>query len=144
MEKSRKNLDELMTEKELSFEDLSEEIKIDSQTLRRWYRNSIPKAESLIKIADYFGCSCDYLLGFTEEIDFKPDKIQPNFYSRYLQLSGRVKPKGRDSKIADYCHISRSTVFRWKKGTMPDTYILIKLCEMFDCSFEFLLGRSEY
>lgn len=140
----RKNLKELMKEGNLNFESLGKKVKINPSTMRRWYDKSIPKAESLVKIADFFGCSCDFLLGFTETFEFTPGKIQTNFYTRYSLLLGRIRAKGTDNKIAKFCGIGRTTVFNWRKGKIPDVYILVKLCEIFDCSFEYLIGRSEY
>lgn len=60
----RKNLRELMEEERLSFEGLGAKINMNPRTMRRWYKSSIPKAESLVKIADFFGCSSDFFIRF--------------------------------------------------------------------------------
>ena len=39
---------------------------ISSATITQWKQGSIPSGESLAKIADYFDCSIDYLLGRTD------------------------------------------------------------------------------
>jgi transcriptional regulator with XRE-family HTH domain len=42
------------------------ELKISSGTVTLWKNGSIPRSEYLIKLADYFGVSIDYLLGRPE------------------------------------------------------------------------------
>ena len=38
-------------------------IKLNNSSITKWKNGSKPKIESLIKIADYFGVSIDYLIG---------------------------------------------------------------------------------
>jgi len=42
------------------------ELNLSNATATHWKSGAIPKGDALIKIADYFGCSVDYLLGRTE------------------------------------------------------------------------------
>ncbi len=141
IENFRNNLKDLMKEKDLNFETLGKETGIDSSSLRRWQSERVPKVESLVKIADYFGCSCDFLLGFTETFEFHPGKTPSDFYSRYYKLT---KPfRFKDSKIAKLCGIGKGTVSKWRQGSIPDVYILVELCEILNCSFEYLIGRSD-
>ena len=50
----------------MSKSDLAEKVGVDRSTLRRWVleESEIP-ASKLLKMADMFGCSIDYLLGRT-------------------------------------------------------------------------------
>jgi len=41
-------------------------IGLSNATATGWKQGSIPSGEALIKLADYFDCSIDYLLGRTE------------------------------------------------------------------------------
>ena len=41
-------------------------IGMSSATATKWKNGAIPNGEALIKIADYLGCSIDYLLGRTD------------------------------------------------------------------------------
>ena len=46
---------------------VAKEIGISSGIITKWKTtNSLPNGETLIKIADYFDCSVDYLLGRTD------------------------------------------------------------------------------
>ena len=42
-------------------------IGVASSTISQWKSGSIPNGETLIKLADYFDCSVDYLLGRTSD-----------------------------------------------------------------------------
>ena len=44
-----------------------EDIDLGRNTMSN-FKTSMPKADNLAKIADYLGCSVDYLLGRTEKI----------------------------------------------------------------------------
>ncbi len=47
---------------------LAKSIGLSSAIATKWKNGAIPKGEILIKIADYFDCSIDYLLGRTDTI----------------------------------------------------------------------------
>lgn len=42
---------------------LGKKLGAASSTITQWKNGSIPSGEKLVAIADYFGCSIDYLLG---------------------------------------------------------------------------------
>jgi transcriptional regulator with XRE-family HTH domain len=53
---------------------LAESLKISSGALTKWKNGSIPNGETLIKIANFFDCSVDYLLGRTDDPDSHKEK----------------------------------------------------------------------
>ena len=60
---------ELREEKELSQEKLAQYIGTSQRNIGRWENNSNePTCSFLVKLADFFGCSIDYLVG--REDDF--------------------------------------------------------------------------
>lgn len=50
----------------ISVNDLEEKLEIGKNSLYSWKKN-IPKGTNLIKVADYFHVSTDYLLGRTDD-----------------------------------------------------------------------------
>jgi hypothetical protein len=49
---------------------VSRELDVSMGNISDWKNGrSVPNAVSLVKLADYFGCSVDYLLGRTEKRD---------------------------------------------------------------------------
>ena len=70
------NLKYLMVEKELNCTELSRAVKIDRSAIARYLRGErLPSTPSLIALADFFGCSADFILGrdeFPAEFAAKP------------------------------------------------------------------------
>ena len=55
------------------------DLDIPSSTYSSWYsKNRYPSTEYVIKLAEYFGVSTDYLLGLNEEADEEGYYIDPS------------------------------------------------------------------
>ncbi|MBQ3219820.1 MAG: helix-turn-helix transcriptional regulator, partial [Clostridia bacterium] len=60
----RERLKELLEEKQIKYNSVAQQTEIPVTTLSNYInRGSIPSAEQLIKLANYFNCSIDYLVG---------------------------------------------------------------------------------
>lgn len=67
MYKFPERLKELMVEMNLNQSQLAKELNIDQSVIGRWLTNSRkPTVDSLIKLALYFKCTTDYLLGLSD------------------------------------------------------------------------------
>lgn len=55
--------------KNIQLKIMLDDIDINKNALSNMYNGSMPKADNLAKIADYLGCSTDYLLGRTDVPD---------------------------------------------------------------------------
>ena len=67
MEMFAKRLLELRTEKGLSQATLAKQLQVSYAVVCYWETNrSEPTAPNIVKIADFFGVTTDYLLGRTE------------------------------------------------------------------------------
>lgn len=66
------------------------------------------------------------------------------------KIDSRIKELRKENKIsqielAKLCNVQQSCVSKWERGeTLPDILMLIKLCEIFKCSADYLLGIIEY
>lgn len=61
-------LKKLREDKGIMNKDFAKIMKVEPATITNWEKgNRFPKEDVLIKIADYFNCSIDYLLGRTED-----------------------------------------------------------------------------
>lgn len=56
---------------------VGKEIGVSSGAITKWKNGTIPPAEVLIKISEYFNCSVDYLLGRAEKQQ-EEQQITPN------------------------------------------------------------------
>ncbi len=46
---------------------VGKKVGISSATITQWKQGAIPAGDNLVKIADFFDCSVDYLLGRTDD-----------------------------------------------------------------------------
>lgn len=56
----------LCEERKIKPNTVAKAIGLSNAVATGWKNGSIPSGEALIKLADYFDCSVDYLLGRTE------------------------------------------------------------------------------
>ena len=57
----------LCKERGMSANGVAKEIGLPSSSVTYWKRGSIPQQRTLERVAEYFGVSTDYLLGYTDE-----------------------------------------------------------------------------
>lgn len=82
-------LKKLCDEQGISVNTLEEKIELGKNTLYSWKKNT-PKGSNLIKVADYFNVSVDYLLGRSDE------KILPN-----VEFDEKTRSIARDFQDLD-------------------------------------------
>lgn len=70
----------LCSERGIRITSLISELHISSGNLSKWKAGNNPKSDTLLKIADYFNVTTDYLLGKEEESErtevFSPERLQ--------------------------------------------------------------------
>ena len=90
-------LNDLMIENNIKAIDLAKALDLGTSTLSRFTRGQrLPKLECLVKIANYFNCTTDYLLGLEDEnytTDFlpcPPFKERLDFLLNYFNRSSYI------------------------------------------------------
>ena len=102
----------------------------------------VPKPVILMRIADYFDISVEYILGRTENSYFLKAKTVETFLSRYQKLKAEMNLT--DYAIAQKLHVTTSYTTNWKnKNYIPSITNLIVLSEIFKVSIDYLLGRTD-
>ena len=70
------------------------------------YKNSMPKADNLAKIADVLNCSVDYLLGRTERspefLNLEFDEIQKKNAATLLSVFKKIKDEKKQLRLIGY------------------------------------------
>ncbi len=102
----------------------------------------IPKPIILMRIADYFDISIEYLLGRTDNEYFEKSETPSTFLERYKTLKSENNMS--DYTVAQKLHVTTSYTTNWKnKHYTPSISNLIVLSEIFKVSIDFLLGRTD-
>lgn len=136
-------LDTLMFDKRITAIKLSNDIGIASATVTRYLQGKFsPSVETLMKIADYFNCSCDYLLGRTDDDSTATFYPCPPFTEQLKVLKEHFKCPWMYFYTST--NITASRFYDWKNGkSVPSVDCVIMLADGFNCSVDFILGRTK-
>ena len=142
LSKLSERLKDLMEEQGLNNSALADKLNIEQSEISKYVRAvRVPATMTLVKLADYFNCTTDYLLGLSDILDDRAFKQRPPFNE---QLSFLLK----HFQISKYrlekdTGLSEMAVNRWHKGKYePTAESLVRLAKYFDCSVDFILGRE--
>lgn len=142
MEKFNDILRDLILDSGLSLRKLSALSKVSSTQYSSYLKDSIPKIDVAVRIADFFDCSLDYLFGLTEERKTRKYKKYDMsvFVSRYekaLELN-----KITHWKFSKQSGLAESSLRHWKLyGGMPTMESLVIIADGLSTSIDYLIGR---
>jgi len=135
--------DSLIFEQGIGIAQFSEKVGIDASTIYHYLQGAhAPTVENLVKIADYFQCTTDYLLGREQENYPAAFQPCPSFPEQLKNLKEYFECPWwtfyRKTKI------SPSRFYEWRNGKhKPTLDSIILLAEGFDCTVDFILGRTK-
>ncbi|MDD4291843.1 MAG: helix-turn-helix transcriptional regulator [Clostridia bacterium] len=133
----------LMAERSLDCKSLSMEINHNIYAIYHWTSGKgkyMPSVDSLVKLADYFGCSLEYLLGMEQSNRLTSPRPLPNFGEWFKTV---VKEKGYSlSGLAKQSHMNNVSFYEWINGARPSIDSLIKVAAVLECSLDYLIGRE--
>ena len=139
----QKRINELVAEADLKKADLAKAGNFDYRSLSNAIVYGItPTTPTLIKMADYFNVSIDYLLGRTDKNEFIGSS-NATFKDRFEKL---CEEKGvTHYKVSQECFFDKSNISRWlAKGYLPTLEILDMITKYFNVSTDYILGRSDF
>ena len=135
-------LDYLLKEQELNQKTFAEKVGISEGSISFYLQDKhIPTVAHLVKIADYFQCSTDFLLGREEEnrkLTFKPC---PPFCEQIVNLKNEFG--GVVDRFVKKAKIARSSYFNWASSKyVPSLDNIITLADHLDRRVDYILGRE--
>ena len=140
----QKRLLEIINDSDFKKAELVKLIPISQSTLSNALSYGIiPSVKTLIRVADFFDISINYLLGKNIENDFIKSISGATFHQRFESL---CTEKGVSHyKVATDCLFDKSNISKWfSKNFLPELEIIELLCDYFNVSPDYLLGRSDY
>ena len=139
----KENLEELMSNHNLTLTKLSVELGIAYKTISNYINGKyLPGLNTAIKIANYFHCSINYLVGLSDCEEYGNYTDMDNlFLSRYEELLkiNKVTHYKVTKNLGLNINISR----KWRAGTTPSLAVLTKLANYFGASIDYLIGRNK-
>lgn len=134
-------LESLMIEKGLNTSKLSKEVGINITSISRYLHSErTPTVENIVKLADYFCCSVEFLLGR------ETSQYKRSFYTRppFAEQLKVLKEKYNCNWQYFYQteRISASRFYEWKNGKRsPSLDCVVTLADRLECTVDFVLGR---
>lgn len=139
----KERFQDLLNEMGLNRLQLSKKLNISSSTINGYFGNYLPQIEIAVKIANFFNCSLDYLLGIGEGYakthSFNYDEIINNFiknFDRKLEENNLSI-----AKALKELKMSETNYYRWRAGKFPKTVNLIAIAKFFNASIDEMLGE---
>ena len=134
---------DLLQENKSSVNFLAQDLNLNPSAIYKWIRKvSVPSFENALALADYFGCSLDYLFGLNEiDVQYTPHTPFSSFSDHFEEIL-------REKKISKYrlvkrTGISRSKITSWRKGeSLPSIHSLIVVATSLDITLDALVGRD--
>ncbi len=121
--------------------EIANQLQIDKTIIYDWRNgNSMPSFDNLIKFADYFGYSVDYILSRTDD-DTECHTKKLMSFSEHLKEILKEKDITKYKLFKD-CKLSNSYKVRWfNQGVKPSVSNLIKIADYLNISMDELMGR---
>jgi len=135
-------ISELLEDNKITVEQLAQNTGIDLSEIYRYLRKEyLPTLANIIKIADKYNYSIDYILGLTAVSGSLPFKQTPPFAQRFKQL---LEERGFTRyRLSKESGIAINRLDDWYNGKFtPSLDKAISLAKFFDCSVDYLLGRE--
>lgn len=142
MNEFQERLQELLSENDLSRLKLSKNIGISFETLNGYFNKDFyPELSVAIKIATYFDCSLQYLMGLSEDYN-NGDKNNLSFIEtlRKLMKDNHISIE----KLMKSLNMSEANYYRWKNdNNKPSMQSIIAIAKYFDVSIDYLIGGEK-
>lgn len=140
----QKRFNDIINETDYKRAELSKLIPISQSSLSNALSYGIiPSVKTLIRVADFFDISINFLLGKTDEENFIKSSTVTTFHQRFESLC--VEKEVTHYKVASDCLFDKSSISKWfSKNFIPELEILELLCDYFNVSLDYLLGRTDY
>lgn len=141
-----RRLNDLMVSDDISCRELCKQACIQRKSLYSWLSGRYyPRYDALIRLADYFKVSINFLLGISDD-EYSPERcaieeVPKQFRSKlfaYMEEKSLTK-----YALAKKISIGQSTLARWFEcNSFPDTSLLIRISKVTGLSVDFLLGYN--
>ena len=124
--------------------EIASTINITYATFSKIYNYGIfPTVPIIIRIADFFNVSIDYLIGNTDNDTFIKAERTKTFQERLYEL--RIESNiPTIYKLAELIHIHRNNIAQWNNhNSIPLICDVELIADYFNVSIDYLLGRTD-
>lgn len=103
----------------------------------------LPSVPVIIRIADFFKISVDYLLGISDKETYY-EAANPVSFQMRLEDLRKQRSISTVYELSQRTHIHRNNIAQWyKKDYLPTIDDLLILANLFNVSVDYLVGRTD-
>lgn len=137
------NITDYVLRENITIKDFAMRVGVSPSVVGYWLSlSNVPTVENVIKVADLLDFSIDYLFGLSETSAIYRGSGKADFLERFELLR---KEKGLTyHRLSKQAKVGYTTVEKWKQGRYVKIESLIKLANYFQCSIDYLVGRSDF
>lgn len=144
MEDFSANFQDIMIDRNTNIQEISKQTGIDDSVLYDYLYGAIPNVEFAVKLANFFDCSVNFLMGLdveAKQTSFKKSFNIGLFSERYDNLL-------KENNITHYRlykekGLNYSSHYSWQRGSVPSMRSLCIIAEYFNVSIDYLIGRND-
>lgn len=128
----------------LSQEELAEKLNISQKSISKYeLGNRKPQYKVLVRMAEYFGVTTDYLLGVTDSTENEPESsVTRKFGNRLREL--RVSEGITQFQMAVILDTSKSNISKYEAGTVePGMEKINEIARFFKVTTDYLFGMAK-
>lgn len=127
----------------LSQTELADHLDVSQQTVCNWEtQECAPSIEKLGKLRELFGCSLDWLLGFSNVRQAVDEDDRPAIAERIR--AERTSQGWSQRELADLLGVSNASLQYYEHGTrLPRSDTIKAMSKLFGCTADYLLGLTE-
>lgn len=143
LSKFSERLGELIFDAQKTQEQVASDLDCAQSSISRYLSGTaLPTLEMTVRLADYFNCTTDFLLGLKAENEAGKFNTCPSFGERLLKIcSEKGISRYHLQKLTD---ISESVMRYWVQGkTSPSVLSVALIAEKLEISVDYLLGREK-
>ena len=135
-------LKELMEEHGESAKELARAVGVSEVSVYQYIEGRhFPRSETIVKLADRYACTVDFLLGLKEQNTAEKFAPRPPFSERLCALLKEFSVS--KYYLAKKLKLSPSLLYYWQTGQkVPTAEHLAALSMEFGCSVDYVLGRE--
>lgn len=143
LSKFAERLSWLMFENKISSVELTSTLHCGHATINRYLKgNRLPKTDFVVKLADHFKCTTDYLLGLEEESYSQTFSPCPQFDIHFQLVLANHNMTAQ--QLHELTQIPLSAIYYWLGGQyLPTIDKIATIAETLNCSVDYLLGRTK-
>ena len=143
LEKFPATLKEIIVDNLTNLTEVSADLECGESTLSRYTSGkALPTLEMTVRLADYFGVTCDYLLGLEGDSLTESFNPCPPFSKRFEEVLKYYHVSRY--KLTQMTGIAESVMRYWIQGkTEPSIISVVKIAQAIGCTVDFLLGREK-